>query len=107
MRQQIHATGDGVLAQLLEELRAYPVPQGGSDTQLEGEHLTVVLGQGGTIVPGISSEGEQTIHFSGDGTAALTIVFPTDPADESLVIAKARTQGIDASVLAAARSHRG
>jgi hypothetical protein len=43
LRQQIHATGDSTLASLLEELRAYPVPEEGRDTHLEGEHLGVVM----------------------------------------------------------------
>jgi transcriptional regulator with XRE-family HTH domain len=43
LRQQIHATGDQVLQELLEELRAYPVPEGAEDTQLEGELLGVAM----------------------------------------------------------------
>ena len=43
LRQQIHATGDSVLASLLEELRAYPVPEGADDARLEGEMLGVVM----------------------------------------------------------------
>ena len=43
LRQQIHATGDAVLASLLEELRAYPVPEGAHDTRLEGELLGVAM----------------------------------------------------------------
>ena len=42
LRQQVHATGDAQLAALLEELRAYPVPEG-SDLHMEGEHLGVVM----------------------------------------------------------------
>ncbi|WP_239024335.1 helix-turn-helix domain-containing protein [Ramlibacter humi] len=43
LRQQIHATGDAVLATLLEELRGYPVPDGAHDTVLDGEHVGVAL----------------------------------------------------------------
>jgi transcriptional regulator with XRE-family HTH domain len=43
LRQQIHATGDSVLGALLEELRAYPVPEGANDTQLDGELLGVAM----------------------------------------------------------------
>jgi transcriptional regulator with XRE-family HTH domain len=43
LRQQIHATGDAVLAALLEELRGYPVPEGADDLHMEGEHLGVVM----------------------------------------------------------------
>lgn len=43
LRQQIHATGDAQLAALLEELRAYPVPEGAADTHLEGELLGVAM----------------------------------------------------------------
>jgi hypothetical protein len=39
----VQATGDSVLASLLEELRAYPVPGGAHDTRLEGEHVGVAL----------------------------------------------------------------
>ncbi len=43
LRQQIAATADPVLADLLEELRAYPVPEGAADTHLDGEHLGVAM----------------------------------------------------------------
>lgn len=43
LRQQIHATGDSVLAALLEELRGYPVPEGANDTHLEGELLGIAM----------------------------------------------------------------
>lgn len=42
LRQQIAATADPVLAALLEELQAYPVPEG-ADLHLEGEHAGVVV----------------------------------------------------------------
>ena len=43
LRQQVAATADPVLADLLEELRGYPMPDGAQDTHLEGEHLGVVM----------------------------------------------------------------
>ncbi|MFC5521383.1 helix-turn-helix domain-containing protein [Polaromonas jejuensis] len=43
LRQQIAATADPVLADLLEELRAYPVSEGAADTHLDGEHLGVAM----------------------------------------------------------------
>jgi transcriptional regulator with XRE-family HTH domain len=43
LRQQIQATGDGMLATLLEELRAYPVPTCGDHAHLEGELLGVAM----------------------------------------------------------------
>jgi transcriptional regulator with XRE-family HTH domain len=43
LRQQIHATGDSVLADLLEELRGYPVPEGSDATHLDGELLGVAM----------------------------------------------------------------
>jgi transcriptional regulator with XRE-family HTH domain len=43
LRQQINATGDSVLAALLEELRGYPVPEGAEALHMEGEHLGVVM----------------------------------------------------------------
>ena len=42
LRHQVQATGDSVLASLLDELRSYPVPQG-SDERVEGELLGVVM----------------------------------------------------------------
>jgi hypothetical protein len=42
LRQQIHATGDGALASLLEELRGYPVPDGAGE-HIEGELLGVAM----------------------------------------------------------------
>lgn len=42
LRQQITATADPVLVALLDELRAYPVPEG-SHQHLEGEHAGVVM----------------------------------------------------------------
>jgi hypothetical protein len=39
----VQATGDALLASLLEELRSYPVPEGANDTHLEGEHMGVAL----------------------------------------------------------------
>jgi transcriptional regulator with XRE-family HTH domain len=43
LRQQVHATGDGQLAALLEELRGYPVPPGAGSDRIEGELLGVVM----------------------------------------------------------------
>jgi transcriptional regulator with XRE-family HTH domain len=43
LRQQIHATGDGALASLLEELRSYPEPEGAHEARLEGEMLGVLM----------------------------------------------------------------
>lgn len=42
LRQQVHASGDGVLSALLEELRGYPVPEG-CDERLEGDMLAVAM----------------------------------------------------------------
>ena len=42
LRQQIVATADPVLADLLQELRAYPVPEG-TDLHLEGEHAGIAM----------------------------------------------------------------
>ncbi len=43
LRQQIAATADLRLVELLEELRAYPVPGDASKTTVDGEHLGVVM----------------------------------------------------------------
>jgi len=42
LRHQVHTTGDGQLAALLEELRGYPVPAD-ADEHLEGELLGVLM----------------------------------------------------------------
>lgn len=42
LRQQIQATGDPLLASLLEELRGYAVPDGAGE-RMEGEHPGVVM----------------------------------------------------------------
>ncbi len=43
LRQQIAATADPRLVDLLEELRAYPVPADSSQKSVAGEHLGVVM----------------------------------------------------------------
>ena len=43
LRQQTHATGDTGLAALLDELRAYPMPDGAGAVTLAGEHLGVAM----------------------------------------------------------------
>jgi hypothetical protein len=43
LRQQIAATADPVLAELLAELQAYPLPEGADETHLAGEQLGVVM----------------------------------------------------------------
>jgi transcriptional regulator with XRE-family HTH domain len=43
LRQQIAATGDTGLTKLRDELLAYPVPPGGGELHLAGEHLGIVV----------------------------------------------------------------
>jgi transcriptional regulator with XRE-family HTH domain len=43
LRQQIQATSDPVLGDLLEELRAYPLPGNADEVRIEGEHSGVVV----------------------------------------------------------------
>lgn len=43
LRQQIAATADPRLVDLLDEVRAYPVPANSSETLVAGEHLGVVM----------------------------------------------------------------
>lgn len=43
LRQQIAATADPRLVELLEELRAYPVPANSNSQSVAGEHLGVVM----------------------------------------------------------------
>lgn len=43
LRRQVQVTGDAALQALLEELRAYPVPEGGEHTRLDGEVLGVAM----------------------------------------------------------------
>ena len=85
LRQQIHATGDGVLASLLEELRGYPVPAGAHETQLEGELLGVAMPFRFQTQHGLLDFISTTTVF---GTAVditlqeltLETFFPADPA---------------------------
>ena len=43
LRQQVAATADPLLAELLDEVRAYPLPETAVEQHLEGEHLGVVM----------------------------------------------------------------
>jgi hypothetical protein len=43
LRQQIHESGDAVLAALLQELQAYPQPPDAPALQLPDEHLGVLM----------------------------------------------------------------
>ena len=43
LRQQIAVTADPALVELLEEVRAYPVPDNAAEQHLQGEHLGVVM----------------------------------------------------------------
>jgi hypothetical protein len=43
LRQQITATADPALVALLEELKAYPVPEEAKNEHLEGEHPGVLM----------------------------------------------------------------
>ncbi len=43
LRQQIAATADPTLVELLAELEAYPIPDGASRQDVHGEHLGVVM----------------------------------------------------------------
>lgn len=43
LRQQVQATGDTALSDLLEELRSYPLPAGTQNVRVEGEHLGVAM----------------------------------------------------------------
>ena len=84
LRQQIHATGDPVLAALLEELSAYPVPVDADDTRLEGELLGVAMPFRFMTQHGVLNFISTTTVF---GTAAditlqelaLETFFPADP----------------------------
>ena len=70
LRQQIHATGDSQLAQLLEELRALPVPEG-CDEMIEGELP-------GVLMPFRFRTGAGTLSF-----ISTTTIFGT-PVDVTL-----------------------
>ena len=43
LRRQVQVTGDAALQSLLEELRAYPVPEGSEHTRIDGEVLGVAM----------------------------------------------------------------
>ena|SRR5437867_996314 len=83
LRQQITATADPVLAELLEELKAYPAPGGDYALQLEGEHLGVAMPLQFRTAAGVLSFISTTTVF---GTAvdvtlqelALETFFPAD-----------------------------
>jgi transcriptional regulator with XRE-family HTH domain len=70
LRQQIHATGDSKLAQLLEELRDLPVPEGCDET-IEGELP-------GVLMPFRFRTGAGTLSF-----ISTTTIFGT-PVDVTL-----------------------
>jgi transcriptional regulator with XRE-family HTH domain len=96
LRQQVHATGDAVLASLLEELRGYPVPEGADDTQLEGEHLGVAMPLRFASPAGVLSFiGTTTVFGSAvDITLqelALETFFPADEATAAAMRALAQT----------------
>jgi transcriptional regulator with XRE-family HTH domain len=83
LRQQITATADPVLAELLEELKAYPAAGGADALQLEGEHLGVAMPLQFRTAAGVLSFISTTTVF---GTAvdvtlqelALETFFPAD-----------------------------
>jgi MmyB-like transcription regulator ligand binding domain len=85
LRQQINATGDGTLADLLQELRSYPVPAGADDMHLDGEHV-------GVVMPLLFQSGGRVLSFISTTTVfgspvdvtlqelALETFFPADAA---------------------------
>jgi transcriptional regulator with XRE-family HTH domain len=85
LRQQINATGDATLADLLEELRSYPVPAGADDMHLDGEHV-------GVVMPLLFQSGGRVLRFISTTTVfgspvdvtlqelALETFFPADAA---------------------------
>jgi transcriptional regulator with XRE-family HTH domain len=84
LRGQIQATGDAVLAQLLEELRGYAVQPAAGEPQLAGEHLGVVVPLQLRTGPGVLSFISTTTVFGTpvDVTLqelALETFFPADP----------------------------
>jgi len=84
LRQQIEATGDGILATLLQELRAYPAPAGNS-AHLGGELLGVAMPFQFMTEHGVLSFISTTTIFGtpADVTLqelAMETFFPADPA---------------------------
>ena len=100
LRQQLHATGDGLLAALLDELQGYAAPEASApEARLPGEHLGVALSLqlragDGTVLSFIST----TTVF---GTAVdvtvqeltLETFFPADPATSQALQRLAATLG--------------
>ncbi|MCW2584053.1 MAG: family transcriptional regulator, partial [Klenkia sp.] len=77
LRQQVQATGDGVLAALLDELRALPVPAGAADVRLDGEHLGVALPlqfrvADGTVLGLRIGDDEVTVAVAASGEVEVT-----------------------------------
>jgi transcriptional regulator with XRE-family HTH domain len=95
LRQQINATGDATLADLLEELRSYPVPAGAGDTHLDGEHV-------GVVMPFLFKTGGKVLSFISTTTVfgspvdvtlqelALETFFPADAATGEILRQLAR-----------------
>lgn len=100
LRQQVQATGDSELVGLMEELRAYPVPEGADRTKLDGEHLGVVMPFQFRTPSGVLSFISTTTVFGTpvDVTLqelALETFFPADPftGDALRQLAAATPQG--------------
>jgi Predicted transcriptional regulators len=84
LRQQIQATGDGTLAALLEELRAYPAAEGAGHEHLDGELLGVAMPFKFRTPAGVLSFISTTTIFGTpvDVTLqelAMETFFPADP----------------------------
>jgi transcriptional regulator with XRE-family HTH domain len=83
LRQQIMATADPVLADLLDELRGYPLLDGETDLRLDGEHLGVAVPLQFRTAAGVLSFISTTTIFGSpvDVTLqelALETFFPAD-----------------------------
>jgi hypothetical protein len=90
LRQQIQATGDRTLQALEEELRGYPLLEGGDDARLEGEVLGIAVPLRLRTPAGVLNLISTTTIFGTpvDVTLqelALETFFPADPASAALL----------------------
>jgi hypothetical protein len=94
LRQQIHHSGDPVLAALLQELKAQPVPE--DSPRLQGEHLGVLMPFHFVTDAGVLNLVSTTTVFGSpvDVTLqelALETFFPADEATAQALRALATT----------------
>jgi len=83
LRRQIDATGDGVLMDLLEEFRDYPMPRGGGSASPEDETGMIAIPFRLSTIDGVLSFFSTTTLFGtpADITVAELVIEAFLPAD--------------------------